>query len=395
MRAGWVGLGKLGYPCALALAAYGGHDVLGYDPAVSGPRADLREAGLAEAERKADGRLRFAVSAAEVVRECDVVVIAVQTPHAAEYGGERPAPETARDFDYRWLTAAVRDVVAEAERQERRITVVVLSTTLPGTMDRLIRPLRGLRVTLAYSPAFISLGTTIADFCRPDFIISATADGSPVPALEELYAFTGAPLVPCTLVTGELIKVARNMLITSQITFANMIMEIAHKTGADADAVTGALGLPRTAGMADGGPCRPRDLIALSWLSGQLGLSFDLAGALGRAREAQTAWLAGIVRQHAEDSGLPVMILGRAYKPESDLTAGSPALLLRHYLGAVAWDPLLDGPHMIGSRPRVFAVATRHPQFARIRFPAGSVVVDPFGYIPDAPGVTVDRVGRP
>lgn len=40
-------------------------------------------------------------------------------------------------------------------------------------------------------------------------------------------------------------------------------------------------------------------------------------------------------------------------------------------------------------------VATKHARYAEPGyFPPGTVVLDPFGYIPDQPGVEVIRIGR-
>ena len=43
---------------------------------------------------------------------------------------------------------------------------------------------------------------------------------------------------------------------------------------------------------------------------------------------------------------------------------------------------------------KVFFIGTRHPEYPDTVFPEGSVVIDPFRYIPDQPGVTVRRLGQ-
>ncbi len=105
--------------------------------------------------------------------------------------------------------------------------------------------------------------------------------------------------------------------------------------------------------------------------------------------------------QYKKQTMLPVTVLGHAYKPGSDLTAGSPASLLLHYLqmmDAVSTkqlDPYVTGLPLEPLRsPRVFVIATKHPEFTKVQFPAGSVVLDPFGCIRDQSGVTVIRIGR-
>jgi len=91
--------------------------------------------------------------------------------------------------------------------------------------------------------------------------------------------------------------------------------------------------------MGDGGGCHPRDNIALSWLARQHNLSFDLFEALMVCRERQTEWLAGlIVREENSQFSRPVEILGKAYKPETNLTVGSPATLLSNILTEMGVD---------------------------------------------------------
>ena len=408
---GWIGLGKVGLPCALALAVRGGHEVNGYD--VSGHAASVlagdapapREEGISDLLADQPRRLVLEDSPAAVVAAAGIIFVAVQTPHAPAYGGEKPAPAERRDFEYAFLFQSVRDVCAAAAEQESPVTLVIVSTVLPGTCQR-IRPLLNQYVRLVYSPVFISLGTTIASFCSPPFALAGADRDEDADALAEVMVAVqglGVPVVRCGIETAEAVKVLYNAQITASIVFSSMVMEICHGTGADCDEVMGALALGRfqaTPGMPDGGPCRPRDLIALSWLSQRLGLSYDLPGALADARVAQAGWLASLVKSYADLTGLPVVLLGKAYKPGSDLTAGSPAVLLADRLNDLGtapsrhWPMLNSEGRVLIDRPAVYAIATAHPEFAAIDYPPGSVVIDPHGYIPDQPGVTVVRVGR-
>jgi UDPglucose 6-dehydrogenase len=214
--------------------------------------------------------------------------------------------------------------------------------------------------------------------------------------------------------SAELTKVAYNTFIGMKIVFANTMMEICHHTGADVDDVTNALGQaterlmsPRymSSGMGDGGPCHPRDNIAMSWLAERLDLGSDFFDSLITMRENHSRWLAELVKHYYDltrENNMGVVILGKSYKPESSLTDGSPATLLDYHLNILGvyasywWDPFVDDPNdpYVGPDPAVIVIATKHAQFAKQEFPAGSVVLDPFGYIPDQEGVTVIRIGR-
>ena len=198
-----------------------------------------------------------------------------------------------------------------------------------------------------------------------------------------------------------------------KIAFANTVMEVAHKTpGCDADAVTDAMALatgrllsPKylRGGMGDGGGCHPRDNIALSWLARELGLSYDWFEHLMLCRERQTDWLADLIEEQHERLELTerkVGIYGRAFKAGTNLTVGSPATLLTNILQergfeVESYDPYVDpGPCPFTDRG-VYFVATNHPDFAAPEwtYPEGSVVLDPWRYVPPQDGVEVIPVG--
>jgi len=403
MRVGFVGLGKLGLPVATILAARG-HEVSGYDPQVSGfpSTPDAQEAGWEEQIKAAEGRFSFGTL--EDACRSDVLFCAVQTPHDPAYEGISPLPATRRDFDYGYLRSAIRDIRTVCENKHLHPLIVVISTVLPGTMRREIIPPLG-RLRLVYNPAFIAMGTTVRDFIEPEFILlgGATADTDQVMGVYRA-AEIDAPFRRMSIESAELAKVAYNVSIGMKLAVANTLGELCHKVeGANIDSVTWALKAAdrrivstayMDAGMGDGGSCHPRDLIALSWLARERNLSYDLFESVMLQRQEHARWLAEMMVAYAD--GRPLGILGIAYKPRSALTAGSPALLVRSLLPS---DPVLIDPYVeahnapMPTTPHVWLVGTRHPEFPHYDFPAGSVVIDPWRYIPDRFGVEVIRVG--
>ena len=396
---GIVGLGKLGLPVATAIGQH--HRVIGYDvrpEAMRPPRHPSREEGLIGAWAR--GRVEFG-SLAALVEACAMIFVAVQTPHEPEYEGVTRLPESRTDFDYTYLRAAISALDEEIRRVGAHRTVVVISTVLPGTVRKHIRPLCGPLTSLVYNPSFIAMGTTLRDYLDPEFVLLG---GDEAGTVQRFYrTFTNAAVYRTSIENAELIKVAYNTFIGLKVAFANTVMEVCHKSpGCDVDQVTGALKLAHrrlispaylSGGMGDGGGCHPRDNIALSWLARELDLSYDLFESAMLARERHAEWLVGLMCEHE----LPTAILGLAFKAGTDITTGSPAALCRRMLEergrpAVVYDarcgltPEIDGPH-------VFLVGARHPEHREFAFPAGSVVIDPWRYIPRQPGVTVVRVG--
>lgn len=391
MNIGFVGLGKLGLPVAAAVASMGhkvcgtdtNHDVRKY---IESGEVPYREEGICDITR-----VRWSDDIEDVVKSSELVFVAVQTPHDPAYEGVTAAPARRRDFEYGYLASAYAEVCRHVTTQ----TVAVISTVLPGTMKRTILP-RGVARTV-YNPFFIAMGTVTADFLRPEFVIVGSDDPIATDHLKRFYrTIHHQPIKVTSVDSAELVKVAYNGVISAKIVLANWIGEICEKTAADADEVHDALSAatqrlwsPRyfKAGMGDGGGCHPRDNIALSWLAERLDLSVDVGGWVTRAREAHLEWIAQVARDWSAQARLAVYVVGLEYKPETDLTVGSPARLLAQL---ASFEQLSDPPQF----PGVFIVGCQHQRYRQSAWPTGSVVIDPFGYIPDRPGVTVVRLGR-
>lgn len=418
MKIAYIGVGKLGLPCAMVAAVR--HDAVGYD--VSRWPYDVLASRVfphpeAEAQEYLNKTtLRMVDSIEAAVAHGDLIFVAVQTPHGPEYEGSTRIPETRADFDYSYLKRAVEDVAVAAKKLGKKVVVSVISTVLPGTVAREIRPLLNEYTALAYNPHFIAMSTVIPDYVRPEFILlgADAGDEDAADVVREFYGtITKAPVRQMSVASAEATKVAYNSLISCKITIANTWMQICDATGANVDDVTEALCAATTriispkylkSGMGDGGSCHPRDLIALSCISDKLGFTYNIFDALMKAREEQTAWLAVLAVDAARERGLQsIGILGKAFKAGTNMVNGSPAVLLYNLLQehawvqaghpVVQWDPKIDPPREF-AYAAAFVVATDHDEFYTMTFPEGSVVIDPWGKMRDREGVDVVRVGR-
>ena len=108
----------------------------------------------------------------------------------------------------------------------------------------------------------------------------------------------------------------------------------------------------------------------------------------------QTEWLADEICGY----NMNVCILGKTYKPDTNLTYGSPAVLLSNILNErnvnhIIVDPQAM-PRPIPSTPHVFVIATAWPEFFDYKYPKGSVVIDPWGKMKDQKDIKVIRIGR-
>lgn len=413
MKIGFIGLGKLGMPCAVAMALKG-HDVMGHDLnpdfMTKKPRI-YKETGpdgiSGFDDYLAKSTLCFG-SREEVAEHSEIIFVAVQTPHEPKYEGVTRLTEDRQDFNYDFLVAAIRRL---AQVIKRDTVVVIISTVLPGTIREKILPELNPHMKLCYNPFFIAMGTTMRDFLNPEFVLFGVHDPDAAAKAEKFYStIASVPFYRTTIENAELIKVSYNTFIGMKIVFANLLMEICHKTpGTDVDSVTQALGMAQkrlisdkylSGGMGDGGGCHPRDNIAMSWLARKLDLSWNWFDSLMMAREKQTDWLADLMCSYA----LPKVILGYSFKPESNIVVGSPALLLKNILEergerVSLHDPYVDRTQSASDITRLpascFLVGTRHAVFQTYSFPANSVVIDPWRFIDrNQPGIKVVSVGR-
>jgi len=405
MKIGFLGLGKLGLPCALAMEEKG-HEIAGYDPLpqvqaiVKARKIPYLEEGAQAALEKSNIRV---VSPAELVASSELIFVAVQTPHAPEFEGATPMPAVERrDFDYSYLESAIETLCQEIAKRKKPSVVVVISTVLPGTMRTRVYPIiRRHRVEshllLCYNPFFIAMGTAMRDFLNPEFVLFGVDSKAAAERAKKFYSsIHNKPVYETTIENAELIKVAYNTFIGMKIVFANTVMEICHKTpGTSIDAVMSAINLgterlisPKylNGGMGDGGGCHPRDNIALSWLARELHLSHNFFDDIMMAREDQTRWLSDLIVEAHRESGLPIVLLGLSFKENTNLTVGSPARLLSHYLSQRGYKHVIHDPYATPdtpapTTPSVFFVSTKHEDWKKFDFPKGSMVIDPWRYL--------------
>lgn len=410
MKIGFIGLGKLGLPCAMAVESKG-HEVIGYDinPLVGdilkNRKLPYLEEGAPELLEKTNIKIK---SVDEVVKFAEIIFVAIQTPHNPKYEGITRIPEERVDFDYTFLKTGMKDIADSIAKLGQEKIVVIISTVLPGTFDREIRPLLNDKVKICYNPFFIAMGTTIENFLNPEFVLFGVDDIEAANKVESFYkTLHNRPFYRTTIKNAELIKVGYNTFISTKISFINTLMEVCHKIGADIDAVSNAFALADQrlismkylyGGMADGGGCHPRDNIALSWLAKKLDMKYDWFENIMMQREKQTEWLVDLIKEQKDKHNLPVTILGKSFKKETNIIVGSPAILLKNILDEYGvnikmYDPKVD-TEKFEIEKSVFFIATNHDEFNTYNYPKGSVILDPWGYITDKDGVEVIRVGR-
>ena len=428
---GFIGVGKLGQACAEMVAEV--HDVVGYDVEPREPENFTMVPNLVDA-----------------VRGQDIVFVAVQTPHDPQYDGKAPTSHLPnKDFDYT-LVKKVLSEVNEVATQDQLI--VLISTVLPGTVRRELVPLLP-NTRFVYNPYLIAMGTVKWDMVNPEMVMIGTEDGSETGDAKELVDFYKTIMqndpryVIGTWDECECIKVFYNTFISAKVSLVNMIQDVAEKQGnINAEVVCDALATSdrrimgpgyMKPGMGDGGACHPRDNIALRWMADNLDLGYDLFDAVMRSREVQAENMAKqLVDLATIGAGvspqMPVVIVGKAYKPLVPYDAGSSSMLVGHYVQKMGFDlyyfdeqtgdmppqEILDNPavYLLAHNPQITygeqldfvpkwygehnvtdcdtALTIKTGNGSEIAFAKGSVVIDPWRKTPQLEGVRVIHYGN-
>src|SRR5579862_1370680 len=343
MRISVVGLGKLGSPL-LAVLASKEHQVIGVDlnlefvNKLNSGLAPVQEPHLQELLTAHRSNISATQDYAEAILHTEVSFVIVPTP--SEKDGL---------FSNRYILQAIEQMGAGFREKKGYHLVVITSTVTPGStggeiknaLEIVSQKKVGIDIGLCYSPEFIALGTVIRNMLYPDMVLIGESDEQSGDILEEIYLSVcenNPPIRRMNWMNAEIAKIAINTFITTKISFANMLSDICQRLqGADVDIVTEALGLDTRIGskyikaaVGFGGPCFPRDNLALAALGNKIGAHTSLASATQQTNQYQNDRLLDLIKTY--DKSKKVGILGLSYKPGTYVTEESQGIHLANHL---------------------------------------------------------------
>jgi nucleotide sugar dehydrogenase len=356
-----IGLGYVGLPLAVRAAEAGIH-VVGVDldiarikqlsagesyvPDVTSHRfAAVLDAGEPAGSRDASpprpGRLAVTTDFAEI-EQFDVCVITVPTP----------LRDGAPDLTH--IEQAARDI---APYLRPGATVVLESTTYPGTTEEMLRPIleegSGLRTPgefhLGYSPERIDPGNGTWRLDNTPKVVSGL-DGAALERIVGFYARLVARVVPVASTrTAELTKLLENTFRHVNVALVNELAVFADDLGADVWEAIAAAGtkpfgfMPFHPGPGVGGHCLPIDASYLSWqIKRTAGHSFRFVELANDVNDRMPQYVVqrvalGLNTHRKPVNGVRALLLGLAYKKNVGDVRHSPALAVAaglHGLGA-------------------------------------------------------------
>lgn len=276
MKLSILGLGYVGTVTS-ACFARDGHEVIGVDinpqkvALLNDGKSPIIEDEIGDMvmENVRNGRLRATIDTHDAVMHTDVSLICVGTPSNGN-----------GSLSLHSVISACRSLAQVLRYKKDYHLIVLRSTVLPGTVNRVIIPLLeqesgkklGNGFGLCFNPEFLREGTSVNDFYAPPFTVIGARDTATAERAQELYQGIAAPVYLTNIETAEIVKYASNAFHALKIAFANEIGTYCKTLGIDSHQVMDIfttdtkLNVSKAylkPGFAFGGSCLPKDLRAI------------------------------------------------------------------------------------------------------------------------------------
>ena len=325
---GVIGIGKLGLGLSLNFER-AGFSVCGCD--IRGDYVNqLRDRKYSTIEPEINLLLNSATnfwpttSLKKTVDASDVIYITVRTE-----------TESDGSYDVSQVDSVINSLVGLGKQKEAK-TLIINCNVNPGYTRTVDQRLSELNYKTSFNPEWVAQGTIVNNQVEPDVIVIGEYDeheGSKISGLYEKMCLNDPAVYKMDSLSAEITKVSLNCFLTTKITFANMVGDLANKVGANTDLILKAIGSDSrigekyfSYGFGYGGPCFPRDNRAMIKFANDNGIEPLLPEATQRYNdkhlEYQIAQLEG-----STPKGQEIVVDGVTYKCGVDILEGSQQLL--------------------------------------------------------------------
>jgi len=336
------GLGYVGVVSAVCLAR-DGHEVLGIDPnsvktdLVNQAKSPIVEPGLDTLMQStvAAGRLRASADHASAVRHCDLMLVCVGTPGAAN-----------GSLDLRYVRRICEQIGEALAGLDEFKIVAIRSTLLPGSMQSVVIPTlekasgkrAGEHFGVCINPEFLREGTAIYDYDHPAKTVIGANDERTAAPVRAIYTKLEAPMIVTDLRTAEMVKYVDNSWHALKVTFANEMGRLAKAMNVDGRALMRLfcmdtkLNISPTylrPGFAFGGSCLPKDVRALTYQGKLLDVETPVLSSILASNHLQVERALTLIR---ETTHRRIGLLGLSFKEGTDDLRESPIVTLAEQL---------------------------------------------------------------
>jgi len=254
----------------------------------------------------------------------DVLFIVVRTPSTYDW-----------KYDHTDIENITNQLISFGKQPTRK-DLIINCTTFPGYCDTLQEKLKDYNYFVSYNPEFIAQGTIIRDQVHCDTVLIGEADEYAGELISGIYneMVESTPMhARMSRTEAELTKLSVNCFLTTKISYANMVGDIANRLGCDAFKVLEAIGTDSRIGnkylkpgFGFGGPCFPRDNRALAKCGEEVGVDAVISKATDEMNEKHLQYQIEDFVKSNPDMSKTVKIDFITYKKDSILIEESQQL---------------------------------------------------------------------
>jgi len=245
------------------------------------------------------------------------------------------------DTYFKQLDTVSKEIGAALKEKNKPHLVVVKSTVVPETTEKMVIPLieetsgkkYGIHFGAVMSPEFLREGSALEDFFNPDRIVIGSSDPRSLKTIKLLYKDFKCPILETSFKEAEMIKYASNSFLATKLSFINEIGNVCKRLGINTNVIAKGVGLDYRisphflrAGIGFGGSCFPKDVSALVFKATEVGYNTRLLRAVLDVNRDQPLRLLEILENTGPLKARKIAILGLAFKAGTDDTRESPAL---------------------------------------------------------------------
>jgi UDPglucose 6-dehydrogenase len=321
-----IGIGKLGLCFGLNLSKMG-HNVTGIDvnkeyiQSLQNKTFKSTEPDVNEYLSKYN--INYSTNIKDAIKN-QVIFVVVPTPSTKDF-----------KYDHSIIDKICNKLIDQGVQSERK-ELIINCTTFPGYCRTLQDKLEPYNYKVSYNPEFIAQGTIIRDQVYCDNVLIGAADSASDTIIRMIYeSFVKSTPVynTMTVTEAELTKLSVNCFLTTKISFANMVGDIANRLDCNGDVVLSAVGTDSRIGskyikpgFGFGGPCFPRDNRALSKCGEEVGVDAEISNATDRMNEKHLQYQIEDFIKNNPDKTKPLIFDYVTYKKESVLLEESQQL---------------------------------------------------------------------
>lgn len=257
-------------------------------------------------------------------------------------------------IDLSQIENSVKQIVEILKNEtNKEYTIIIRSTVVPSTTRNKILPILTeslqKRINVAVVPEFLREGKALVDFMNPDKIVIGTSNNKINNIIIDIFSYfkNKAEFIQTNFETAEMIKYTNNAFLATLISFSNEIANISEEiTEVDTFEVMSALITDKrittkidnqkivpgiveylSPGCGFGGSCFPKDVNAITGFASSIGAKTPLLDAVLAINNERASKILLLLKSILKDhSSKKVVILGLAFKPDTDDMRSSPAI---------------------------------------------------------------------